>query len=293
MTTTTRKEMLAIADDILKANPDKRASVRIRYRGGRPAWNWLEKHDMEGAAALWLVARERLPQAANDNLPTEAGLNVDRSRKDGRPRGKNPDPRSLDAYMALPAVKLRLGDAEQEPARTGNWDAVSRGVSIKSQEWIHPNAVFTPATRFSFHPPAIAVGASFLGAIGGLGQLKMGKRRGDVRLAGCADPANPPPDVDSVIEVILSGGNVADVGKAFGAKGGYADRRGGAELLAAGRWAKRAVPNDFVSRIKAACNALMFHAPLVRPARDRYGAAMPGPTGTTVSDHGRVIYPVC
>ena len=31
--------------------------------------------------------------------------------------------------------------------------------------------------------------------------------------------------------------------------------------------------------------------PLVRPARDRYGATMTGPTGTTVSDHGRVIYP--
>ena len=38
-------------------------------------------------------------------------------------------------------------------------------------------------------------------------------------------------------------------------------------------------------------NGLIFHAPLVRPARDRYGAVMTGPTGTTVSDHGPVIYP--
>jgi len=53
-----------------------------------------------------------------------------------------------------------------------------------------------------------------------------------------------------------------------------------------------ALAKDF-SPARIACNALMFHAPLVRPARDRYGAAMPGPTGTTVSDHGRVIYPVC
>ncbi|MER8783366.1 hypothetical protein NKH60_19325 [Mesorhizobium sp. M1006] len=118
------------------------------------------------------------------------------------------------------------------------------GVVIKSQDWIHPDAVFTSATRFSFHPPEIAPGAFFLGAIGGLGQLKVGKSRGDVRLAGSTDPINPPADIDSVIEIILVGGNVADIGKAFGAKGGYADRRGGAELLAAGKWAKLAVAND-------------------------------------------------
>ncbi|RWA76888.1 MAG: hypothetical protein EOQ28_04180 [Mesorhizobium sp.] len=38
-------------------------------------------------------------------------------------------------------------------------------------------------------------------------------------------------------------------------------------------------------------NGMFFHAPLVRPARDRWGATMTGPTGTTVSDHGRVVYP--
>lgn len=252
MTKTTRKEILEATDAFLKANPaEKRTAVRIRFRGGRPAWNWLKKHDGKGAAALWLIVRERLPQAANDNLPTDAGLHVDRSRKDGRPRGKNPDPRSLDACIALPSAQPRLGDAEPEPARAGNWDAVSRGVSIKSQEWIHPDAVFTSATCFSFHPPEIAPGAFFLGAIGGLGQLKLGRSRGDVRLAGTADPITPPANIDTVIEVILAGGNVAEVGKAFGAKGGYADRRGGAELLAAGKWAKLAVANDN-PRIRAA-----------------------------------------
>ncbi|TIN94612.1 MAG: hypothetical protein E5Y03_31860 [Mesorhizobium sp.] len=244
MTMTTRKEMLAVADAILKANPEKSTTTRIRYRGGRPAWNWLKKQDEKGAACLWLIARQRLPQAANDNLPTEAGLNIDRSRKDGRPRGKNPDPRSLDAYLALPAVKPRLGDPEPEPARTGNWDGESRGVSIKSQDWLYPDAVFTAATRFSFHPPEIAPGAIFLGAIGGLGRPKQGKGRGDVRMAAGAVPSTPPGDVETVIEVVLSGGNVADVGKAFGAKGGYADRRGGAALLAAGKWAKMLVAND-------------------------------------------------
>ncbi|CAN7459051.1 hypothetical protein [Mesorhizobium sp. LjNodule214] len=241
MTKTTRKEMLAAADAILKASPESRTTARIRYRGGRPAWNWLKKHDECGAAALWFIARERLPQAANDNLPTEAGLNVDRSRKDGRARGKNPDPRSLDAYLALPTVQPRLGDAELEPATGGNWDAESRGIAIKPQRHIFK---FSQNCRFGFCEPGIAPGAIFLGSIGGLGRPKQGKSRGDVRLAGGAVPSAPPYDVETVIEIILSGGNVADVGKAFGARGGYADRRGGAELLAAGRWAKHAIAND-------------------------------------------------
>ncbi|MER8858988.1 hypothetical protein NKI09_15195 [Mesorhizobium sp. M0757] len=241
MTTTTRKQILEATDAFLRANPDKHQSVRIRYRGGRPALNWLKKHDEKGAAALWLIARERLPQAANDNLPTEAGLNIDRSRKDGKPRGRNPDPRSLEAYVALPAAKPRLGDAEPEPARMGNWDGSARGITMKPQR---QDFEFSPDCRFGFCEPAIAPGAFFLGAIGGRGRPKPGKSRGDIRFAACDEPANLPVDIDSVIEVILSGGNVADIGKAFGAKGGYADRRGGAELLAAGRWAKQAVAND-------------------------------------------------
>lgn len=56
----------------------------------------------------------------------------------------------------------------------------------------------------------------------------------------------------------------------------------GAEVSALGK--------DF-SPARIGANALQFHAPLVRPARDRYGNVMTGPTGTTVSDHGRVIYP--
>ncbi|MER9762417.1 hypothetical protein [Mesorhizobium sp. M0138] len=245
MTTTTRKEMLAAADAILRGNPDKRTAVRIRFRGGRPALNWLKKHDEKGAAALWLVARERLPQAANDNLPTEAGLNVDRSRKDGKPRGRNPDPRSLEAYVALPSTKARLGDPEPEPASRPWWfgrgDAEQPRISIKPQR---QDFEFAPNCCFGFCEPAVAPGAIFLGAIGGLGQPKQGKSRGDVRLTTAASKANPPVAIGTVIEVILSGGNVADVGKAFGAKGGYADRRGGAALLAAGRWAKLVIAND-------------------------------------------------
>ncbi|WP_352641262.1 hypothetical protein [Mesorhizobium sp. M0520] len=43
MNTTTRKEMLAAADAILKVNPEKRASVRVRYRSGRPAMELAEE----------------------------------------------------------------------------------------------------------------------------------------------------------------------------------------------------------------------------------------------------------
>ncbi|TGQ94618.1 hypothetical protein EN851_03420 [Mesorhizobium sp. M8A.F.Ca.ET.208.01.1.1] len=114
-------------------------------------------------------------------------------------------------------------------------------MTIKSQEWIHPDAVFTDATRFSFHPAQIAYGAIFLGSIGGLGQPKMGKRRGDVRRQDEAEMPTPTEEIDIVIEAILARANVADVGKALGAKGGGADRKGGKALREAGRWATKAL----------------------------------------------------
>lgn len=247
----TREQILAIADAILKANPEPQSSVRIRFRGLRPAWNWLRKRDEKGAAALWLIARERLPQAANDNLPTEAGLNVDRSRKDGKPRGKNADPRSLEAYLELPSAKPRLGDPEPVQAQTGNWDGASRCVSIKRQRK-SGDYEFYPLGRFTKCKTAIAPGAIFLGAIGGLGQPKAGKRRGDIRSQPAADSATPPDEIDTVIETVLAGGNVADVGRALGANGGYADRRGGKALLDAGRWAVSALANDNARRLASA-----------------------------------------
>lgn len=241
---TTRVEAVRQADEILKANPDKRPSARIRYRGGRPAMNWLRKRDEQGAAALWLVASTRLPQAENDNTREPNLTQVDR-RPSGKPRGANPDPRSLDAYLAMPPVKPRLGDPDPEPARTGNWDGESRGITLKPQRDVHD---LHPDCRFGFCAPAIADGAIFLGAIGGLGKPKAGKQRGDVRRVEVPDKLRQPEEVDTVIEVILSGGSVADVGKALGANGGYADRRGGAALLAAGGWAKAAAANDNFGR---------------------------------------------
>jgi hypothetical protein len=232
--------MLAEADAILKANPEpKQPAVRVRYRGGRPTMTWLRKHDEQGAAALWLLARDRLPpEADNDNEPTK-GKGVDR-RKDGKPRGRDPDPRSLDAYLALPAAQPRLGDPEPRRICHRGWDGESRGIAIKPQRrrGEFPSSL---ACSYTICTPAIAPGAFFLGAVGGLGQLKVGKQRGDVRRVDAADLPTLPTEVEKVIEVILSGGNVADVGRAFGARGGYADRRGAAALLQAGRWAKTAL----------------------------------------------------
>ena len=240
----TRAEMLLAADAILRSNPEPpQPAVRVRYRGTRPAFNWLAKQDERAAAALWLVARRRLPSAANDNLPTAAndstahGQGVDR-RKDGKPRGRNPDPRSLEAYIAMPSIQPRFGDAEPAPVRFGNWDGESRGITIKPQREVFD---FHPDCRFGYCAPAIAGGAIFLGAEGGLGQPKIGKQRGDARRVGEPDAVVPPNEVDTVIEVMLSGGSVADVGKALGARGGYADRRGGRALLAAGKWAEQAI----------------------------------------------------
>lgn len=234
-----RKELLRAADAILKSNPeDKAPAVRIRYRGVRPAFNWLKKRDEKDAAALWLVARERLPmEAANDNFADAKDLGVDR-RNGGRPRGKNHSPLSIEEYLALPGVKPRLGEVEPGPSATSSWDADSRGMTIKPQRDVFE---FHRNCRFGYCAPAIAMGALFLGAEGGLGQPKMGKSRGDIRRLEAPDAANPPEDVETVIEVMLSGGNVADVGIALGARGGYADRRGGKALLAAGKWARMAL----------------------------------------------------
>lgn len=237
-----RKQILAEADAFLRKHPEpKQAAVRVRYRGGRPTLNWLKKHDAAGAAALWLIARQRLPEAANDNHVPES-LSVDRSRKDGRPRGKNPDPRSLDAYLALPATQPRLGDdAAPQPARLGQWDGDSRGITVKPQRDVFE---YHPGCRFGFCAPVIAEGAFFIGAIGGLGRPKAGKQRGDIRRVERPEMPSLPAAVEKVIEVVLAGGNVADVGLAFGARGGGADRRGGKELRDAGAWAKALVAND-------------------------------------------------
>lgn len=236
--TSSRQRMLHVADDILKANPEPKApSVRIRYRGTRPAWNWLKKHDEAGAAAFWLFARERLPDdVANDNEPVD-GLSADR-RRDGKLRGRNLEPLGVDAYLALPGIKPRLGDAESQSFGWSGW--FSDVTTVKPQRKpgdypLHRHGSFTKCA------PAVAPGAFFLGLSGGLGQEKLGKRRGDIRRVDGADLPDVPDDINTIIELVLSGANVSDIGRALGARGGYVDRRGGAALLAAGKWAKMAI----------------------------------------------------
>ncbi|MGX9574078.1 hypothetical protein [Mesorhizobium sp. f-mel] len=244
-----RKQILYATDAFLKANPQPpQPTARIRYRGGRPAMNWLAKHDARGAASLWLIARQRQPEGANDNQADAEGMGIDR-RKDDKPRGKNPDPRSLDAYIALPAERPRLGDAEPQAVRLRGW---FKWFDLKPQREAFD---FHPDCRFGFCAPAIAEGAIFLGSIGGLGQPKMGKCRGDIRRQDKPETPTPSEEIDTVIEVILARGNVADVGRALGAKGGGADRRGGRALRDAGRWAAAAIADSesrHVWRAKAA-----------------------------------------
>lgn len=229
-----RATLLHQADAILKSTPEPESpAVRVRYRGGRPAMNWLAKKSPEGAACLWRIARERIPSAANDNAQAE-GLSVDR-RPSGKPRGRGFPPMSVDAYLARPGVQPRLGDADRQPPALRGWFS---WFEIKPQRDVFG---FHPNCRFGFCAPAMAHGAIFLGAEGGLGQTKMGKQRGDVRRVDGPDLPKPSEEADIVIETMLSGGNVADIGRALGAKGGHADRRGGKALLAAGEWAKAAL----------------------------------------------------
>ncbi len=226
------------ADRILAAdNDNKPPEPPVRFRGTRPAWSWLAKHDALGAACLWLVARQRLPQAANDNH-AEDGLRLDR-RKDGKARGKNAAPRNLEAYLELPAVRPRLGDAGPVARALKGWDGESCGVTIKAQTVDYP---LHDDCRFGFGPPVIAYGAFFLGAQGGLGRPRPHTSRGDVRRVEEPDAAVLPAEVDIVIEAILARATVAGVGEALGAHGGYADRRGRKALMDAARWAKTASP---------------------------------------------------
>lgn len=229
----------AEADALLAAaNDNTPPKARIRFRGGRPALNWLRRQDERAAAALWLVARRHLPEAANDNLSDAKGMGVER-RKNGKPRGTDADPRSLEAYLKLPSEKPRLGDADATPGPLRGW--WSDTIVVKSQEWTHPEAEFTESTRMSWHPPGIAHGAIFMGAIGGLGQAKQGKHRGDARRVDEPDLPAMPEAVAKTVEAVLARADLAGVGRALGYRGGYADRQGKKAMLEAGRWALKTI----------------------------------------------------
>lgn len=229
-----RADLWQQANAILKADNDNNPPARkprIRNRSTRPAWNWLRKQDERAAAALWLVARRMLPVADNDNSPSDAkGMGLER-RKDGKPRGKNAAPMSLESYLALPSVQPRLGDAEYVAGRLQGWGS---WYEVKPQRQVFD---FHPDCRHGFCAPAIAYGASFMGAQSGLGQPKAGKQRGDARRVEEPDLPAMPDRIFVIIEAMLARADLAGIGRALGYGGGYADRMGGKAMREAGRWA--------------------------------------------------------
>ncbi|MBN8245240.1 hypothetical protein JF546_19670 [Nitratireductor aquimarinus] len=227
-----RRQVKAAADALLRANPKtERPAVRVRYRGGRPALNWLAKHDKDGAAALWLIARRRLPDAANDNR--EPGLGGIDRRKDGRPRGTDAPKLDTEAYLSMPPVRPRLGDAIPQPATPRGFHG---WYDIKPQR---PDMPFHPDCRFGYCAPAIAQGAFFLGAAGGLGGNRT-VNRGDARRVEEPELPEIPDRVFVTIETMLARADLAGIGKALGYRGGYADRAGRRAMKDAAEWAKTA-----------------------------------------------------
>ncbi|RDL52097.1 hypothetical protein BLJAPNOD_03248 [Ensifer sp. M14] len=231
-----RRAVERAATKLLAANDNEPPKGRQPvYRGGRPAFNWAAKNDDYGAACLWLIARQRLPDsvvAANDNEPTQGGLDV---RRNGVARGKSKFKIALGEHLALPAVLPRLGDAEPQPVEPCGYTR---------QDILPQNDVDELSDDFqSFGAcaDAIAPGAEFIGAESGLGTPRPGKSRGSPLKAEEPTFDEPPADVDYTLELLLARENVAGIGRAFGATGRYQDQKGAAMLRKAMDWAKAQV----------------------------------------------------
>lgn len=205
------------------------------YRGERPAFNWAAKQDKYGAACLWLIARQRLPDsavAANDNEPPQGCLDT---RKNGTARGKQKAKTNLGAHLDLPSVLPRLGDAEPQPAEPCGY----------TRQDIRPqNDVVELSDNFlSFGAcaDAVAPGAIFIGAESGLGTPRPGKSKGSPLRAEEPNFDEPPADIDYVIELLMARENLSGIGEAFGATGRYQDKKGATLLTKAMEWAKAQV----------------------------------------------------
>lgn len=225
-----RHAMEAEATRLLADNDNKPPKERVRYRGTRPAWNWLARQDERQAAALWLVAREFLPDAANDNR--EPGLsNIDR-RADGKPRG--PVERDFDAesYLALPSVLPRFGDVEPEPAQLHGWH--TDGFVIKRQRQPDDYPLY-PFGRFTRCRPGVAWCYGSL--VDTVGQPRPGASRGDPRRADPPERLDVPDRIFFIIENMLAGADLTGIGEALGFHGGYCDRAGRRAMREAGEWA--------------------------------------------------------
>jgi len=225
------------ADKLTAANDNKKPKYRIRYRGTRPAWNWLKKQDERAAAVLWLAARHMLPEAANDNR--EPGLKHLDRRKDGRPRGAQEPEFNAGSYLALPAAMpspLHGEPFQRAVSEPGWFNAAGFTMKPQRQRGEYPSS---PSCRFT---RCVAGTAWQYGSlIETVGKSRPGKNRGDARRVDEPDPPEMPDDVFVTVEAMLSGATLAGVGEMHGARGGYADVKGKQAMLAAGAWALSAV----------------------------------------------------
>lgn len=236
-TLTARNDAERLANKYLAANdntpPKGRAPV---HRGGRPAFNWAAKQDRYGAACLWLIARQRLPDSvviANDNEPPQGGLDI---RRNGTARGKKKTKASLGSHLDLPPVLPRLGDGEPQPVEPCGYTRLDilpqNDVDELSDDFV---------SYGSCSDGIASLGIDFIGAESGLGTPRPGKSKGSPIRAEDLSFDDPPPDIDYVIELLMSRENLAGIGEAFGARGRYQDRKGAAMLAKAMEWAKAQV----------------------------------------------------
>jgi hypothetical protein len=238
-TASARSNAERLADRFLTANDNTPPKTKEPvHRGGRPAFNWAAKQDKVGAACLWLIARQRLPDAivaANDNAPSDGGLDT---RKNGTARGKSRLKISLGKHLAQPAVVPRLGDGEPQPLERCGYTRMH----IQPQNDV--TELSDDFRSYGACGDVIAPGAIFIGAESGLGTPRPGKSRGSPLRAEDPDFGEPPPDVDYVIELLMARENVAGIGKAFGAIGRYQDKKGAAMLAKAMAWARAQVADS-------------------------------------------------
>ena len=232
-TQTARNEAERLANKYLAANDNAPSKGRAPvHRGGRPAFNWAAKQDQYGAACLWLIARQRLPDSvviANDNEPPQGGLDI---RRNGTARGKKKTNANLGGHLDLPPVLPRLGDAEPRPVEPCGYTRLDilpqNDVDELSDDFL----------SFGACADAVAPGVIFIGAETGLGTPRPGKSKGSPLRAEDPSFDDPSPDIDYVIELLMSRENLAAIGEAFGARGRYQDKKGAAMLKRAMDWAK-------------------------------------------------------
>lgn len=239
-TATSRLAAERAATELIVANdntpPKGREPV---FRGGRPAFNWAAKQDQYGAACLWLIARQRLPDsavAANDNEPLQGGLDT---RRNGAARGKSKPKTNLGKHLDLPPVLPRLGDPERKQSVPAGYNRVD----LRPQNDIRKLSDDFQSFGACADAPA-SLGIDFIGAESGLGTPRPGKSKGSPLKAEEPDFGEPPPDLDYVIELLMAREDVSGIGAAFGATGRYQDRKGAALLRRAMEWAKLQVTDN-------------------------------------------------